>query len=908
MDGMQERFAPLPERDPAASATPHATSADKTEAWRPILPAPLPLPEVLRHRIHGTPSKAWHYRDAAGELLFVVARFDPADRKKEVLPFCCGASSWRWCGPPKPRPLYGLAALAARPEAPVLLVEGEKAADAAAVLFPDHVAVTWQGGSNATADAEWRPLAGRRVAVWPDNDAPGRKAAAQVVEAASAAGAAALAVVVVPADWPEGWDVADTLPEGVARDALAAMLAAAEPVAKDAMPEEADAAPRATAEAVRDLSRRAADMDGTEYAAQRAALGAELPSIGVTAVDKLRTEERKRRAAAAREAFAALNDTEAMEDAPHAAEPTPRGGARVRWPPGFSMRKAGLFLEREDSGTRIAGPFAVLGRARDAASNGWGLALEWADDDGTVHRELIPARLIHAEPGTLETRLNEGGLFVSPDPGDRLALRDALAGLKTTARVRRSTRCGWHAVPGQSAPVYLMPDGTTFGATAEPVVLDGAAPDLTNRCGTAGSLEEWQTEVAARAVSNPAAAFCIAAAFAGPLLELAGEPSGGFHLAGPSKIGKTTAAQIGVSVWGLPDKRGALRDWRSTANAMEAALEEASDGLLALDEISQADPRELEAAIYQAGNEGGKGRLRSDATARARRSWRVMILSTGELTPAQKAGEAGKGMRAGAEVRLPAVRFSADAVGMWPELHGMADRGTLWRALHEALRRCYGTAARAFLERLAAARAEGEADLREGIAAARRAFLATHLVVDATEQTRTVALRFAVVAAAGELAADMGVLPWPQGEATRAAAAGFAAWLAERGAATSSEDATAVQTVRAFLERHGEARFGLIDHDGDGGPYAAGSGWPIQNRAGWRIKPQKKSEAWRYLFLPETWRAEVCAGLDPQAAARALQRAGHLVSGDGRNLARREWVPSEGKQIRVYVVSGSIFE
>ncbi len=220
-------FAPIP------SAVEPAIRANTKADFVPILPAPLPLPEAIRHGRHGGPSQTWRYLDAAGNLLFAVCRFDPVGRKKVVLPYTCGAVGWQWQAPPAPRPLYGLDRLAERPDAPVLVVEGEKAADAAAALFPDRVAVAWQGGTPAVGKADLTPLRGRPMAVWPDADEPGRRAAAQVAKAATVAGAACAAVVAVPADWPDNWDVADfgkadrPQPPGVALDALRAMLEAA---------------------------------------------------------------------------------------------------------------------------------------------------------------------------------------------------------------------------------------------------------------------------------------------------------------------------------------------------------------------------------------------------------------------------------------------------------------------------------------------------------------------------------------------------------------------------------------------------------------------------------------------------------------------------------------------------------
>lgn len=196
----------------------------EADTWAPIMPAPRRLPTKLRHNRLGNPTAIWRYTDAAGELLFAVCRFDPPGARKELLPLTCGADGWRWKAPPAPRPLYGLHRLAAHPSAPVLVVEGEKVADAAAKIFPDMTPMTWPGGAQAVAKAQWSALQGRRVAIWPDNDAPGRKAAADVVKAATAAGAAHVALVDVPADWPDAWDLADALPEGVTADTLRDLL------------------------------------------------------------------------------------------------------------------------------------------------------------------------------------------------------------------------------------------------------------------------------------------------------------------------------------------------------------------------------------------------------------------------------------------------------------------------------------------------------------------------------------------------------------------------------------------------------------------------------------------------------------------------------------------------------------
>lgn len=209
----------------------NATAAIASSAFTPIIP----VPDEVRgwfppHRL-GKPSARWVYRDAGGQRLFVVARLDH-ERGKDVLPLTwCegpdGQRAWRWQGLPAPRPLYGLDRLAERPDAPVIVVEGEKAAHAAAGLLPDHVVVTSPGGAKAADKADWSPLAGREVTVWPDADDAGASYAHDVARLSHKAGAASVAVVDVPEGLPDAWDLADPAPEAWDETTISQLLSAA---------------------------------------------------------------------------------------------------------------------------------------------------------------------------------------------------------------------------------------------------------------------------------------------------------------------------------------------------------------------------------------------------------------------------------------------------------------------------------------------------------------------------------------------------------------------------------------------------------------------------------------------------------------------------------------------------------
>jgi putative DNA primase/helicase len=142
----------------------------------------------------------WRYSST-----FLVCRFPG----KKIRPLWWDGDAWRWKAPPAPRPLLNLAQLQARPDARVLIVEGEKAADAAARLLGDHVVVvTWPSGCNAIGKADWSPLRGRHVTLWPDNDDPGRQAMAELGRKLLGLGCTLKAIANDPA-FPDGWDIAD---------------------------------------------------------------------------------------------------------------------------------------------------------------------------------------------------------------------------------------------------------------------------------------------------------------------------------------------------------------------------------------------------------------------------------------------------------------------------------------------------------------------------------------------------------------------------------------------------------------------------------------------------------------------------------------------------------------------------
>ena len=202
--------------------------------WRVIMPVPedAPPPPAM-HPTLAAPSMHWEYRESAGRLLGLVYRFHIQGGGKEFRSVVYAehrrfGRQWRWLGFPKPRPLYGLDRLAARADAPVIVTEGERAADAAGVLVPDYVAVTSPGGSRAAKATDWSALAGRNVRIWPDADEPGRAYASELTAIlAKLSPQPMVALVKPPEGVAEGWDAADALVHGWTAEQAAALIAVA---------------------------------------------------------------------------------------------------------------------------------------------------------------------------------------------------------------------------------------------------------------------------------------------------------------------------------------------------------------------------------------------------------------------------------------------------------------------------------------------------------------------------------------------------------------------------------------------------------------------------------------------------------------------------------------------------------
>ncbi|PTS79739.1 RNA helicase [Aeromonas sp. HMWF036] len=555
-----------------------------------------------------------------------------------------------------------------------------------------------------------------------------------------------------------------------------------------------------------------------------------------------------------------------------------------RLPEGFEIRgdrlcalmMVGRGEDAHQEWVPISSPIWVLAETSDEQGRGYGRLLEWLDSAGRSRQWAMPVRSLVPRNGdeVFAALLDAGLPFI--ELGHKRKLNAYLMSCQPERRITCVERTGWHG------RAYVLPQGS-IGPDADGVILQTtgyAASDFTER----GTLAEWQQGVAALAVGNSRLCFALSLAFAAPLLTLVGMEGGGFHLKGESTDGKTTIMKAAASVYGNPDRYS--QTWRATGNAIEGIASRRNDALLCLDELGELDGKEAGQVAYMLANGQGKGRSKQDGELRERKAWRLLFLSTGELSLEDHAASAGQRTQAGMEVRTIQIPSDTGHHGAFEWLHGMESGRTFADTLKANSDSQHGSAFRTYAEALA-----GDLDAHSERLRGEIKRLAAELTPKgAGNQVGRAINRFALVAAAGELATRLGVTGWPDGEALRAVRVCLKAWLAERGHLGNKEDAATLEQVRGFVTAHQYTRFA---------DWFDTSHRPA-NMVGYR---KAESDGVSFFVLPPGW-AEITKGRDPKRAALLCLEAGYLLTGkDKRRLQRKARLPGMSGSVWAYLLT-----
>jgi uncharacterized protein (DUF927 family) len=235
-------------------------------------------------------------------------------------------------------------------------------------------------------------------------------------------------------------------------------------------------------------------------------------------------------------------------------------------------------------------------------------------------------------------------------------------------------------------------------------------------------------------------------------------------------------------------------------------------------------------------------------------------------------------------------------LGSFERLHGFPSGADFAKHLRAASLKHYGAASREFLKAVT----EDIDRVREVVGEAVRGFVEAYVPGGADGQVQRAAQRFGLIAAAGEVAVFLGILPWEPGVARDAASRCFEAWINERGGIEAAEIIDVLDRLRAFLLAHGQSRFIPAWQEGYD-PNRV----PMRDVAGYRREVE--AGGWEYYVTPTAWKDEIFKGLDAKRAADSLIERGWLKPEDKRHRAKGVRVPGFGPG-RFYHVPAAFLE
>jgi len=529
----------------------------------------------------------------------------------------------------------------------------------------------------------------------------------------------------------------------------------------------------------------------------------------------------------------------------------------------------------------ICSPIEVIAKTRDTSSGTWGRLLQWRDDDNVPHTWSMPLSLLQGDAREYRKELASQGLSITTNGKQRSYLDTYIQDYPIHKRALCVDKLGWH--DGQ----YILPDGA-IGGDGKQLIVYQAAHAINSTIAQQGTLVQWRDELCKPLAEQSRFVFSIACAFAGQLLEPLGSDSGGFHLLGSSSMGKSLSLKVAAGVWGKPDSY--TKTWRSTDNALEGTASEHNDSFLPLDEISEGNPTILGNIIYMLGNGTGKGRSTTTGHNRIAKTWRIIFLSNGEKTVEQEMAQAGKKTNAGVEVRVAHIDADAgkglktfDSLVLAKTSEAQADK------IKELSHAYYGVAGIAWLEHITSDKAATTANAGQLVSS----FMSQYS--DLTAQAHRVAKRFAIVAAAGEMATGAGITGWQAGQATTAVMTCLDNWLDNYGRDGEHEQRQIIEHIKAFIELHGSSRFQPC-HSTAYQDFET----KITNRVGYH-----NYDTGEYYFTTSTF-DEVCSPFNKSKVLQVLDEAGLLNITESDRKTCKVALPFKKNRTRVYAVKNDI--
>ena len=549
----------------------------------------------------------YHYYSSKNALVGCVVRCDKDVAGDKYKSFAMHSydyikKQWQASWSVEGKPLYNLPEIVARPDATILIVEGEKTAEAAKQLFPDYVVTTSCNGAGSPRKTNWSHLSGRDVIICPDNDAGGAKYSRVVNDILLAHSVNSIKGLDVkklgrfkienkePKDRgkraPDKYDLADCLDDGWTSELIKKYQ------------EHEDFKP--FFEVIKDVQAvRELKQEGEEI----------LYIKGVNYKLNSKTSN--------------LCWEKVKEDK--------RSGEIIKtWLPLCGYIKP-LYCMKDIEGDH-------------------GFLVEIVTRRNEKVECFFTRDEIATEKDTIKLLLKKGLSIPHLKTDYTYALNFYLNNFEPKNKAIGVNKTGW-----QKKKAYILPfvdaPRNTYKVDAE----DNKTEYILQQKGVVsrelqkkGTLKEWQRTVGAVTRGNHLHSFAIMATLTAPILKLMNEEGGFFHFVGASSLGKSSILQVAMSVWGNTE----MGTFRATDNNLEGICKEANDGAIFLDEMGECEADALSRIVYMVANGVTKGRADKSGNARAITHFKVLALSSGEKGIEEKLAEKKLYAKAGQLLRM----------------------------------------------------------------------------------------------------------------------------------------------------------------------------------------------------------------------------------------------------------------
>jgi putative DNA primase/helicase len=820
----------------------------------------------------GLPSAFYPYKDVMGVVIGYMVRWDirtaSGATKKEVRPYIYDFAIKQWKskffggGLPNSRPLYNLPEIAERPDATVMIVEGEKTAEAAKSLFPDFVAITSSGGANQAKNTDWQHLRGRDIIFCPDAGEAGEGYLKSVVKELRRVGAK-VSRLLEPSklspyavqngifllrqnEVPKGYDLADSLADGWTTELIKQAQSSKEfePFFKE-------------------LTRTGVLREEPKQDEEFFELGGgafKLSPVGLY-----------------RQYFVAskAEDFDQYPDSGYSREELAIGVHKEVWQP-------------------LCGYLKPTHEVRDS-DNSWGMLVKFKDMNNTPRETFLKRTDWLGEKGAVEILQDQGLRLLGLKKHKFDFINEYLNEFKPEFKAVGVDMVGWQ----DDLATYILPftddprnsyTCTKDGEQKVEYILQQKGV-VTRSLRKKGTLAEWQRTVGAVCKGNHLHTFAILTALTAPALKLLNEEGGFIHYAGNTSIGKSTILHVAKSVWGFEN----LGSFRATDNSLESTCKNSNDGMLFLDEIGEIEPEALDKVIYMLANGATKGRSDRSGNAKAATHFKVLAQCTGEMGLAAKLAEKNKKAKGGQLIRM--AELDADrgkGLNTFDILNINPDTGELFVTGREqaeylklhASKNC-GVVIDGFLK-------EASKDIEgftEDLEEAKAKWLERKFTGNEGVEVSRMAKRFSTIYASAVMAVEFGVVPFSIEEIEDCVNAMFDNWLERFGGDSSYELKTMIDDLHKLCIEQQHSRFCNTQPEQE-----ERVNLPREKAGYWH---KEKNEFW---ISPKVFEREVLKGKDRKVFYPLLVKEGYLKKEEDMGYETKRQPKRESRQ-RFIVVS-----